>query len=144
LIFSSHNPRAIVMLPNWNRERLRRIARRFSADSKVLYRLLFVALTALRWALAFGRAVGATLLRVLTTIPKGMFWRGEGTCVDSAHGGLLTHYWIPSRVISELDALHFRPERIVGDDYPHTSHPYTTGWYYYVFAKYVFARPSEK
>ena len=143
LIFSSHNPRAVVVLPNWNGERLRRIARRFSGDSNVLYWLLFAALTTVRSALAFGRAVGATLLRVLNRVSTSMFWRGEGTCVDSVHGGLLTHNWIPSRVIRELDALHFRPERIVGDDYPHTSHAYATGWYYYVFAKYVFARPSE-
>jgi len=104
-----------------------------------MYSLLFAVLTTGRSALAFGQAVGATLLRVLNRIPTGMFWSGEGTRIDSAHGGLLTHYWIPNRVISELDALHFRPERIVGDDYPHPSHLYATGWYYYVFAK-----PCEK
>jgi hypothetical protein len=27
-------------------------------------------------------------------------------------------------------------ERALGDDYPHLSHPGTTDWYYYVFAKH--------
>jgi ubiquinone/menaquinone biosynthesis C-methylase UbiE len=139
LIFSSHNPRAVVLLPSWNRERLRRIARRFAVNSKVLYWLLFAALTAVRSALAFGRAARVTLLCVLRRIPSRMFWSGEGTLVDPAHGGLLMHYWIPSRVIGELDALPLRPERILGDDYPHSSHAYSTGWYYYVFVK-----PCEK
>jgi ubiquinone/menaquinone biosynthesis C-methylase UbiE len=138
-IFSSHNVRAVLIRPRWNRKRLQRIARRFSADSKILYWLWSTLLTSARSAFAFAQAAGATLLRVLKRIPSGAFWRGEGSLVDSAHGGLLTHYWIPSRVITELDALHFRPERILGDDYPQPSHPYATDWYYYVFAK-----PCEK
>ena len=135
LIFSSHNARAVLTIPRWNQERLEKIARRFSAGSKIRYWLLLGVLTPLRAALAFLRATGATLIRVLRRIPSRMFWRGEGVSVDPAHGGLLTHYWIPRRVIRELDALHFRPERILGDDYPHPSHPYSTDWYYYVFTK---------
>ena len=128
LIFSSHNARAVLVRPQWNRERLQGIARRFSADSKYLYWLMVGdLLTAARSALAFAQAAGATLLRVLKRIPSGVFRRGEGSLVDSAHGGLLTHYCTPSRVISELDALHFRPERILGDDYPRPSHPYVDG-----------------
>jgi hypothetical protein len=119
--------------------RVRQTARRFSANSKILYRLWFVLLTAARSVLAFTRAAGATLLRVLKRIPSAAFWRGEGSLVDPAHGGLLTHYCVPSRVVAEMDGLHFRPERILGDDYPEASHPYTTDWYYYVFAK-----PCEK
>lgn len=138
-IFSSHNARAVLVRPLWNRMRLRQAARRFSADSKILYWLWLSLLTAARSALAFLRATGATLQRVLKRVPSGAFWRGEGILVDSAHGGLLTHYSIPSRVIAEMEALHFRPERILGDDYPHPSHPYATDWYYYVFAK-----PCEK
>jgi SAM-dependent methyltransferase len=138
-IFSSHNVRAVLIRPRWNRKRLQRIARRFSGDSKILYWLWLTLLTSARSAFAFVQAAGATLLRVLKRILSGAFWRGEGSLVDSAHGGLLTHYWIPSRVITELDALHFRPERILGDDYPQPSHPYATDWYYYVFAK-----PCEK
>ena len=36
LIFSSHNARAILMIPRWNQERLQKIARRFSIGSQVL------------------------------------------------------------------------------------------------------------
>lgn len=139
LIFSSHNPRAVVVWRGWNRGRLQRMARRFSADSRVLYWLLSGIYTSSRAALAFGQSVGATLLRALQRVVSRMFWRGEGVVVDPAHGGLMTHYSIPSRVIRELDALPLRPERILGDDYPNTSHAYATGWYYYVFTK-----PCEK
>ena len=135
LIFSSHNPRAVVVGRSWNPERLQRTARRLSADLRVLYKPLFGILTAARATVAFGQSAGATLLRALDRVLSRMFWRGEGTLVDSVHGGLLTHYSIPSRVISELDSLHFRPERILGDDYPHASHAYATDWYYYVFTK---------
>jgi SAM-dependent methyltransferase len=138
-IFSSHNARAVLVRPQWNRMRLRQTARRFSADWKILYWLWLTLLTGARSAMAFAQASGETLLRVLKRIPSGAFWRGEGSLVDSAHGGLLTHYSIPSRVIAELEALHFRLERVLGDDYPQPSHPYATDWYYYVFAK-----PCEK
>jgi SAM-dependent methyltransferase len=135
LIFSSHNARAVLIHRQWNRERLQRMARRFSADSKMLYRLLLASLTSARSILAFAQGAGSTLLRVVQRTPTRMFWRGEGTLVDSVHRGLRTHYSIPSRVVAELDALHFRPEHILGNDYPHRSHAYATDWYYYVFAK---------
>ncbi|MGP0021542.1 MAG: methyltransferase domain-containing protein [Candidatus Sulfotelmatobacter sp.] len=138
-IFSSHNARAVLVRPRWNRMRLRQTARRLSGDLKILYWLWLTLLTAARSALAFAHGACVTLLRVLKRISSGAFWRGEGNLVDSAHGGLLTHYSIPSRVINELEALCFRPERILGDDYPQPSHPYATDWYYYVFAK-----PCEK
>jgi ubiquinone/menaquinone biosynthesis C-methylase UbiE len=134
-IFSSHNARSVVIAPRWNRKRLQQTARRFSADSEILYWLWLVLLIAARSAWAFAQAAGATLLRIVKRMPSGTFWRGTGSLVDSAHGGLLTHYGTPSCVINELNALHFRPERILGDDYPYASHPYTTDWYYYVFAK---------
>ena len=73
-----------------------------------------------------------------------MFWHGEGTLMDSAHGGLMTHYWTPRHVLRELATFGFRPVRILGDDYPRSSHILATDWYYYVFTKYVFAKPSEK
>jgi ubiquinone/menaquinone biosynthesis C-methylase UbiE len=135
LIFSSHNARAVLIRPQLNREWLRQIARRFSHGSRMLYWLLWAVLMVGRLIIAFGRSASATSLRLLKRIPSRVFWRGEGNLVDSAHGGLLTHYWIPSRVITELSALHLRPMRILGDDYPQPSHPYATDWYYYVFAK---------
>jgi SAM-dependent methyltransferase len=135
VIFSSHNARAVLVRAGWNRSRLQRMAKRFAFDSKLLYGSWMVLFTLLRSVFAFGQTVGKTVQRSFQRIPKRMFWNGEGNLIDSAHGGLLTHYWVPSRVVRELDALHLRPERILGDDYPKLSHPYSTDWYYYVFTK---------
>src|SRR5208282_1678064 len=55
-IFSSHNARAVVIPPRWNRQRLQGIALRFSADSKILYWIWLAPLVAARSALAFARA----------------------------------------------------------------------------------------
>jgi SAM-dependent methyltransferase len=139
LIFSSHNARAILVRPSWSHERLRRTARRFSANSKALYALLLPALAVARILLALTQALVATIARVVQRLPTRMFWRGEGEFLDSAHGGLLTHHSVPRRVVSEVDAAHLRSERVLGDDYPRLSHPLITDWYYYVFTK-----PLEK
>lgn len=140
LIFSSHNPRAILVRRGWNRDRLRKMARRFSGRSasgrsEPLYSLLFAGLTSLRFILALGQSAGSSLPRFCRRIPSQMFWRGEGNLADTAHGGLLTHYWIPSRAIAELTGLHFRIERIVENEYPRPPRAYSADWYYYVFAK---------
>ena len=135
LIFSSHNVRAVLAPPRWNRERLEAAARRFSAGLPPLYYLILSLLTSVRFLLALAQAACATLPRLASRIPSRAFWRGEGVLVDAAHGGLLTHYSIPNRVISELDASGFRPVRVLGDEYPRPSHRYSSDWYYYVFAK---------
>jgi len=135
LIFSSHNPRAILVRRDWNRGRLQRMARRFSGRSAPLYLLLFAGLTSLRFTLAAGQSAWSSLPRFFKRIPSQMFWRGEGNLADTAHGGLLTHYWIPERAIDELTGFHFRIERVLGNDYPQPAREYATDWYYYVFAK---------
>jgi len=86
-------------------------------------------------ARAFLRAVWGSADRILARVPSRTFPFGEGYLFDPAHGGLLTHYWVPDRVIAELQAYGFRPFRILGDDYPAASGEYTTDWYYYVFSK---------
>jgi len=126
---------AVLVRPRWNQERLRRRARRFCAGSRFLYGLLLAALTSARFALALVQAAWTTVLRLLTRITARAFWRGEGNLVDSAHGGLLTHYWTPGRAIAELETLHFQPERIRGDDDPPSTSRYSTDWFYYVFVK---------
>ena len=136
LIFSSHNPRALVVRQGWNRERLLQIAQRFSGGRRLLGKVLWFLLTIGRVALAIGQATWKTVMRISTIVPSRVFWRGEGTAVDSSHGGLLTHCWIPQRTISELNEHGFRVERVVGNDYPHPSHECATDWYYYVFTKY--------
>ena len=48
---------------------------------------------------------------------------------------LTTHFWTPSQVLAEVTQFEFRFIYMLGDDYPLKSHPWITGWYYYVFAK---------
>lgn len=134
-IFSSHNPRSVIVRPSWNKGRLRRIARQYFAGRNALYRLAYTFLTATRAILAVGQALIATAKKSLDRIPKRRFWLGVGTQLDPAHGGLLTHYATPERVIEECAAFHLQPARILGDDYPRWSHLYFTDWYYYVFTK---------
>ncbi|HEV2397051.1 MAG TPA: hypothetical protein VGS27_08925 [Candidatus Sulfotelmatobacter sp.] len=55
--------------------------------------------------------------------------------MDPSHGGLLTHCWVPSRVMSELERHGFRCVKFLGDDYPAVSRECSTDWYYYVFSK---------
>jgi SAM-dependent methyltransferase len=135
VIFSSHNPRAVLVPPSWNSERLRRAAQRFTAGFKLLYWPLLSILTTVRAGVAVAQSVAATLYRLAKRIPSRVFWRGEGDLVDSVHGGLLTHYGTPGNVITELSAIHFQLVRILGNGYPRISNRYTTDWYYYVFAK---------
>jgi SAM-dependent methyltransferase len=134
-IFSSHNPRAIMVRRDWNHERLQGISRRFSGRSALLCSVLLAGLTSSRLTLALGQSAYSSLLRIFKRVPSPVFWRGEGNLADTAHGGLLTHYWIPERAVDELTRFHFRFERIVGNEYPQTHREFTTDWYYYVFAK---------
>jgi len=135
LIFSSHNPRAIIIRRGWNRERLRKIASSCSAGSRLLYFWTWPVLASVRAAVAFAQTLGATMRRAGKRLPSRMFWRGEGNLMDSEHGGIFTHYWTPQHVVRELASFHFAPQRILGDDYPLRSYRYTTDWYYYVFRK---------
>src|SRR3974390_942435 len=105
-IFSSHNARSVFVRPSWNSERLQRVAQRFSGDFKVLYQLLLILLTVARAAAAWAQCAWATLLRLFQRVPSRVFWRGEGSLVDSAHGGLLKHYWTQCRAIGELAEVH--------------------------------------
>jgi ubiquinone/menaquinone biosynthesis C-methylase UbiE len=135
VVFSSHNPRAILICQGWNRERLREAASRFSAGSEFTYQLWLVALTIARSIWALFQSAAATMLRLPRRILSRAFWQGEGYIVDPAHGGLLTHCWIPRCVIGELNSAGFRVERVLGDNHPRPDRSYSTDWYYYVFTK---------
>jgi SAM-dependent methyltransferase len=143
LLFSSHNPRSIFMRPLWNRQAVRTFAERaghagrFAGDSALA---LFTVAAAAR---AFLRALLGSVRRIVRRVPSRAFWHGEGYLVDSVHGGLMTHYWVPDRVIAELEQYGFRPLRVLGDDYPAPSRQYVTDWYYYVFSKSNLARDGE-
>ncbi len=135
LIFSSHNPRAILVRPAWDRERLRAFARTFVADRNVLFRPFFFALTVAKSVHSFLRAAGSSAVCTVQRVSKAAFWRGEGTLFDSSHGGLSTHCWVPERVIAELAEFGFQVVMWLGDDYPRGGHLLLTDWYYYVFQK---------
>jgi SAM-dependent methyltransferase len=135
LLFSSHNPRSIVVRPTWNRERVRTVALAWAGRWSFLYKPAVLALSVAARTRALLRAGWGCLRRVTARIPSRAFWRGDGYLHDSAHGGLTTHCWIPTRVVAEIQKQHFRVERVLGDDYPRASNEYTTDWYYYVFSK---------
>ncbi len=138
-VFSSHNARGILVRPSWSRERLERLAVRFSGGSKAMSSLFFVGLASLRVPLAFAQACAASLVRMAQRLPKRMFWRGHGELLDPAHGGLFTHFSVPRQVISELGVTSLQLQRVLGNSYPRSTHALTADWYYYVFTK-----PIEK
>jgi len=137
LIFSSHNARAVLARPSWNLERLRAIALRLAPHWNSLRSLLLAGLILVRRVFALGEACAATLVRAVRRLPTRSFRLGDGCRMDPAHGGLYTHYCVPTKVVDEVSLLNLRPLRILGDDYPKSSHPLATDWYYYVFSKTV-------
>jgi SAM-dependent methyltransferase len=135
LIFSSHNPRAVLVRPEWNRKKLRTMARNLAPERSVFFGLIIFTLTVAKSAHAFLRAVGGSAGRVIRRITRPVFWRGEGSVLDPAHGGLITHYWVPERVAAELARFDFHLITLLGDDYPSRSRALMTDWYYYVFSR---------
>jgi SAM-dependent methyltransferase len=135
IVFSSHNPRSILVRPDWNQQNVRAVARRLVPTGRFLYGVALAALTAAKALLALMRSAFESALRILRRVSHPAFWRGEGCLMDPAHGGLLTHYWTPARAVSETTRFGFRSETVLGDDYPKCSHEFVTDWYYYVFSK---------
>lgn len=135
LIFSSHNPRSVLVRPAWSQDRLRLFAERLAGKRRDRVRYLIPFLTPVKAAHSAARAAGASAGRIFDRMRKPAFWRGEGYDVDPVHGGLLTHYWTPRQAIAEVNTLGFELRACVGDDFPHTSATLITDWYYYVFSK---------
>ena len=134
LVFSSHNPHYIFAPPAWNRQRVRDLAGKFAGPDSV-GRFALTLLTFVAWTFASLRAGWKSIARGIARIPRRAFWRGEGYLFDAAHGGLLTHCWIPRLAIAELEKRGFQFEKAVGNDYPQVRGEYSTDWYYYVFSK---------
>jgi SAM-dependent methyltransferase len=134
LIFSSHNPRAVLVAPAWNRERLRSMAARVAGEGRLGNTLAYAALTGARAALAVGQSLVNSAGRVVRRVPSRTFWRGEGYFFDSAHGGLRMHYWSPARCIAELADRGYRLLEVRADVVTHRDHTLFTDWYYYAFA----------
>jgi ubiquinone/menaquinone biosynthesis C-methylase UbiE len=135
LMFSSHNPRSILVRPSWNQNKLRAFARNLVPNRRVYFAAMVAALTVAKSIHACLRAGAGSGMRIFRRVPKPAFWRGEGCLLDSAHGGLVTHYWTPARAIAEIAEFDFRLETFLGDDHPKRSHRFVTDWYYYVFSK---------
>ena len=128
LIFSSHNPRAILARPM-----------RDNADSRSeAYKPAISSIPALlrktlHWSASFFIAACISLRRVFSYGSKSPFWQGEGYMLDCEN--LMTHFAIPRKIIAELVRYGFRFIALQGDDYPKKSHLLITEWYYYVFAR---------
>jgi SAM-dependent methyltransferase len=135
LVFSSHNPRSILVRANWDRGRLRAFARRFVSQRNVFYPLVLGGLTVAKATHALIRAATGCTLKIIHRVPSPAFWRGEGHLFDSSHGGLMIHCSMPDRVVAELAEFDFQLVRLMGDDYPRVSRPFLTDWYYYAFSK---------
>jgi SAM-dependent methyltransferase len=135
LVFSSHNPRAILVRPLWDQRRVRSVAESLVGSQSIWLGLLTAAVTCAKVGLTVLRAATDSGNRILRRVPRAMFWRGKGWLRDSSHGGLTQHYATPSQVIAEAEEHGFQLLRVLGDDYPRTSEKYITDWYYYVFVK---------
>lgn len=135
LIFSSHNPRAVFLRPAWNPRRIEAVAQMLAGPRKWLLGPMRFLVLWLRVAVALASSALGSALRLSHRVWRRAFWGGDGYMVDPAHGGLLTHYAVPERVIAEVQEQGFEFLRLAGDDYPRRSRAYVTDWYYYVFRK---------
>jgi ubiquinone/menaquinone biosynthesis C-methylase UbiE len=135
LIFSSHNPRSILMRADWDPQIVRTLAQQWFPRKSIGFSAALCTLTMAKVVHAWLRAVAGSAARISRRVPTSTFWRGEGCLIDSAHGGLDTHYSMPSRVREELTQFNFRQETWLGNEHPKVSHEFLTDWYYYVFTK---------
>ena len=135
LIFSSHNPRSVLVRPAWNPRRVESFCVRRCSPTSGFFGPLLRIIKAARRALSVGQASVATLAKFSRAVASPVFWRGEGCVLDSAHGGLFTHCWTPGRAVQTVVARGFQVETYMGDDYPRRSGAFVTDWFYYVFRK---------
>jgi ubiquinone/menaquinone biosynthesis C-methylase UbiE len=129
LIFSSHNPRAILVRPQRKRigpQRPSHMASHSVRPSALMRKALHQS------AIVF-TCLCASVRKAFDYGTKYPFWRGEGYAPD--YDNLMTHFWVPAKAIAELLRYGFRFITLQGDDYPLKSHQLITDWYYYVFQK---------
>lgn len=134
-VFSSHNPRSILVRIDWEGGRLRAFARRFVSQRNGFFPLIVAGLTGAKAIQAFVRAATRSMSRIVRRVPSLAFWRGEGALYDPVDGGITVHYSLPSRVVAELAEFDFTLVSLLGDDYPRVSRMLLTDWFYYVFSK---------
>jgi ubiquinone/menaquinone biosynthesis C-methylase UbiE len=142
LIFSSHNPRAILVRPAWDQARVSEFAEHLVGQSVWLGSVIAAA-TMAKAAITIARAAASSAIRIVRRLPHATFWKGHGWLTEDSHGGLTLHCATPRNVIAEAARHGFRLFQAQGDDYPRISWIYSTDWYYYVFAKSVGTESSE-
>jgi ubiquinone/menaquinone biosynthesis C-methylase UbiE len=126
LIFSSHNPRALITRPESSKSRQRNPAH-------LTERILMLLRLLVDNAAIYFTLVRSTLHRVIRYGLRSPFWRGEGYMPDEEK--LMTHFWTPKNAIAELSRYGFQFVALQGDDYPKRSYQLITDWYYYIFKK---------
>lgn len=112
LIFSGHNPRAVLVLP-----------RRHSLTPRVSYPRL-AATSALR-----------TVRRLARRLPTAAFWTGYGVVRESVHGGFTIQTSTPGVWEKQLAARGFSLDRVVSSGYPHPGRTWEADWFYYAAHK---------
>ena len=129
LVFSSHNPRAILVRLDDEPAEVRWLAPLPGAFGRVgaMFHKALIRFVKLL------TAIRATLEKAFDYGTKSPFWRGEGYMSDMDK--LMTHFWVPKNAIAELGRYGFRFITLQGDDYPRKSHSLITEWYYYVLRK---------
>ncbi|HUM04115.1 MAG TPA: class I SAM-dependent methyltransferase [Terriglobales bacterium] len=134
LIFSSHNVRAVLVAPVWDRERVLELASRLSLGKKALRYPMVPLVTCAAVMRAWARASWASARRSPRMATRA-FWRGEGYMEDPAYGGFLQHYSVPKLVVAEVESHGFRCREIQSSEYPVAKGELFTKWYYYAFVK---------
>lgn len=82
LLFSSHNPRAILLRSGWNRERARELATRIGGRGSFFGESAFGAARIAARSRAACRTALASLARAFRRVLSRAFWRGEGYLFD--------------------------------------------------------------
>lgn len=126
LIFSSHNPRAIVVLPEAVTDQPQRSPAVPNHRGSALKRAITNSAMVLKGIRFSVHRMGCYGL-------KTPFWRGEGYMLDTE--GLMTHFATPKKTLAELRRCGFQFIRLEGNEYPRKAYPLITNWYYYVFQK---------
>ena len=111
-IFSSHNARSLIMLPD-----LKNVSSIIKCSWRILYSIYKSVILS---------------IRVLT---KKAFYSGYGYVYDPVHGGLKTYTSTPNNIIKELKDNGFSVNDVVSNKYPNSASTFSSGWYYYSCSK---------
>jgi ubiquinone/menaquinone biosynthesis C-methylase UbiE len=135
LIFSTHNPRALIVGWDWKWDLIRKRAGEIANTQGLNYALVVSFVTCGKLGAALYKVASQSIPRIFQRVATSMFWRGQGYNFDSSHGGLTTHFAIPRCVSREVSSFPFELRQILPEDYPRSAKAWRTRWYYYIFSK---------